>query len=82
VDLAAAVVEMNEYLNVIELHQLTGLARPGKQSEWLKSHGIPHRVDGTRVKYTPKSVAIDAFVAINYENRRIVGACRWRISAI
>lgn len=28
---------MNEYLNVVELHQITGLARPGKQSEWLKA---------------------------------------------
>ena len=40
---------MNEYLNVLELHQLTGLARPGKQSEWLKQHSIPHRADGTRL---------------------------------
>jgi hypothetical protein len=40
---------MNEYLNVLELHQLTGMARPGKQSEWLKTHSIPHRVDGTRL---------------------------------
>ena len=40
---------MNEYLNVLELHQLTGMARPGKQSEWLKTHSIPHRVDGNRL---------------------------------
>ena len=40
---------MNEYLNVLELHQLTGMARPGKQSEWLKTHAIPHRVDGSRL---------------------------------
>ena len=40
---------MNECLNVVELHQITGLARPGKQSEWLKERSIPHRVDGTRV---------------------------------
>ena len=40
---------MNEYLNVLELHQLTGMARPGKQSEWFKQHGIPHRMDGTRL---------------------------------
>ena len=36
---------MNECLNVVELHQITGLARPGKQSEWLKERSIPHRVD-------------------------------------
>lgn len=40
---------MNEYLNSQDLHTLTGFARPGKQAEWLKSSGIPHRVDGVRI---------------------------------
>lgn len=31
---------MNEYLNVLELNQLTGMARPGKQSEWLKAYCV------------------------------------------
>lgn len=28
---------------------MTGYARPGKQAQWLKDNGIPHRVDGARV---------------------------------
>lgn len=40
---------MTEYLGSPELHALTGYARAGQQSEWLKSNGIPHRVDGRRV---------------------------------
>jgi hypothetical protein len=40
---------MSEYLNNQDLHQLTGYARAGKQAEWLKSSGIPHRVDGMRI---------------------------------
>jgi hypothetical protein len=40
---------MSEYLNSQDLHHLTGYARPGKQAEWLKQSGIPHRVDGSRV---------------------------------
>lgn len=40
---------MSEYLNPPDLHTLTGYARPGKQAQWLKDHGIPHRVDGARV---------------------------------
>jgi len=38
-----------EYLTATELHQLTGFARSGKQAGWLKSNGIPHRVDGPRI---------------------------------
>ena len=40
---------MSEYLNNSDLHTLTGFARPAKQAEWLKSSGIPHRVDGPRI---------------------------------
>ncbi len=40
---------MNEYLNVIELHQISGMDRPGKQAEWFKARAIPHRVDGSRL---------------------------------
>jgi Domain of unknown function (DUF4224) len=40
---------MSEYLTAQELHQLTGYARPGMQAEWLKSKGIPHKQDGSRL---------------------------------
>ena len=40
---------MSEYLTNLELHSLTGYARPGKQAEWLKANGVAHRVDGCRV---------------------------------
>jgi hypothetical protein len=40
---------MSEYLSKTDLHQLTGYARPLKQTAWLKASGIPHRVDGCRV---------------------------------
>ena len=40
---------MSEYLNNQELHILTGFASFGKQEEWLKDKGIPHRVDGPRI---------------------------------
>lgn len=40
---------MNEYLTPSELHQLTGYARSRQQDEWLKEHGVPHRVDGKRI---------------------------------
>jgi hypothetical protein len=42
-------VDVSEYLNHQELHILTGYARFGKQVEWLKSKGIPHKIDGARV---------------------------------
>jgi len=40
---------MTEYLNNQELHQLTGYARSGQQTAWLKERGIPHRQDGSRI---------------------------------
>lgn len=40
---------MSEYLPPQELHQLTGYARPTSQAQWLKTHDIPHRLDGRRV---------------------------------
>ncbi|TXH90319.1 MAG: DUF4224 domain-containing protein [Rhodoferax sp.] len=40
---------MTEFLNPQEMHALTSYARAGQQSEWLKTKGIPHRVDGRRV---------------------------------
>ena len=40
---------MTEYLPPSELHALTGFARVGAQADWLKSNGIPHKVDGKRV---------------------------------
>jgi len=40
---------MSEFLSPQDLHTLTGYARPGKQAEWLKENGLPHRVDGSRV---------------------------------
>ena len=40
---------MAEFLNQPDLHALTGYARQGKQAQWLKDNGIPHRVDGARV---------------------------------
>jgi hypothetical protein len=40
---------MSEFLSSQDLHALTGYARPGKQAQWLKEKGIPHRVDGARV---------------------------------
>lgn len=39
----------SEFLSTTELHQLTSYARSDKQAEWLKSNGIPFRVDGKRV---------------------------------
>lgn len=47
---------MSEYLNNQDLHTLTGYARPGKQAEWLKDNGVPHRVDGARVIVSHKHV--------------------------
>jgi len=40
---------MSEYLDNQDLHQLTGFARSGKQAQWLKDSGIPHKVDGARI---------------------------------
>lgn len=40
---------MPEYLNATELHTLTGYARPGQQTAWLKEKALPHRVDGKRI---------------------------------
>ena len=34
---------LTEYLPPNELHQLTGYARSGQQTEWLAKQGIPHR---------------------------------------
>lgn len=47
---AAQAAEMlPEFLSAVELHALTGYARPGQQAQWLKENGIPHKVDGRRV---------------------------------
>lgn len=40
---------MTEYLSSQELHQLTGYARSGQQSAWLKFRGIPFKQDGARI---------------------------------
>lgn len=40
---------MSEFISADDLYRLTGFARPGKQAQWLKDNGIPHRVDGSRV---------------------------------
>jgi hypothetical protein len=42
-------VEMSEFLNQTELHTLTGYARTGAQSTWLKERGIVHKLDGSRL---------------------------------
>jgi hypothetical protein len=47
---------MSEFLSAQDLHALTGYARPGKQAQWLKDHGLPHRVDGARVIVASKHV--------------------------
>ena len=47
---------MSEFLSQPDLHALTGYARPGKQAQWLKDNGIPHRVDGARVIVASKHV--------------------------
>jgi len=41
---------MSEYLSSQELHQLTGYARSGQQSAWLKFRGTPFKQDGARLK--------------------------------
>lgn len=38
-----------ELYSAAELHRLTDAARAAAQAEWLKSHGIPHQLDGKRV---------------------------------
>ena len=40
---------MSELLSVQERHELTGYARAGQQAQWMREHGIPHRLDGKRV---------------------------------
>ena len=40
---------MSELLSPAERHDLTGYARAGQQSAWMREHGIPHRLDGKRV---------------------------------
>lgn len=40
---------MTAFLSAIELHQLTGYARPTSQASWLKEHGIAHRLVDRRV---------------------------------
>lgn len=40
---------MSEFLSQPELYTLTGYARAGQQSDWLKTKGIPFRQDGRRV---------------------------------
>jgi len=40
---------MSEFLNNAELHQLTGFARATSQASWLKTKGLPHKLDGRRV---------------------------------
>jgi Domain of unknown function (DUF4224) len=47
---------MSEFLTQPDLHALTGYARTGKQTQWLKDHGLPHRVDGARVIVASKHV--------------------------
>ncbi len=37
---------MTEYLSSQELHQLTGHARSGQQSAWIKFRGIPFKQNG------------------------------------
>jgi hypothetical protein len=41
--------QRGEFLDKTELHQLTGAARAPAQAAWLKTEGIPHKVDGKRV---------------------------------
>lgn len=39
----------SEFLSADELHDLTDFKQSGKQAEWLRERGIPHRLDGRRV---------------------------------
>ena len=48
---------MSELLSVQERHELTGYARAGQQAQWMREHGIPHRVDGKRVLVSRVHVA-------------------------
>lgn len=47
---------MAEFLSPDDLYRLTGYARQTKQAQWLKEHGLPHRVDGARVIVAAKHV--------------------------
>lgn len=40
---------MSEFLSPVEVRELTGSARAGKQMAWLKNQGVPHRADGSRI---------------------------------
>jgi hypothetical protein len=67
---------MAEFLTQIDLHQLTGFARPGKQADWLKQNGIPYRVDGSRV------IASNKHVQSWLEGRTVVSAAGPNWSAV
>lgn len=38
-----------EFLTAAELHALTGWKQAGKQDEWLRGEGLPHRLTSGRV---------------------------------
>jgi hypothetical protein len=42
-------MNLGEFLDKAELHQLTGFARAKAQAAWLTAEGIPYKLDGRRV---------------------------------
>jgi hypothetical protein len=40
---------LSEYLDPAEVKTLTASCRVPTQANWLKEHGIPHRLDGRRI---------------------------------
>ena len=47
---------MTEYLDPTEVRTLTASCRVPTQANWLKEHGIPHRLDGRRLKISRRKV--------------------------
>lgn len=40
----------SEWMSADEIHELTEKKSARLQAEWLKDHGIPHKLEGRRVK--------------------------------
>jgi hypothetical protein len=67
---------MTEYLSTVELHDLTGYARPTSQATWLAERGVPHRLDGRRV------IASRVHVQAWLEGRTVVRSTGLKLAAI
>jgi hypothetical protein len=43
-------LEQSEWMSADEIRELTDLRQAPKQAQWLEDRGIPHRLEGRKVK--------------------------------